>query len=75
MTAPLAARIQAYLRNEVTRARDVEVVGPFLATFSQGDSNPFRNYAIPDDGARPTAAGASRASSTCPPWHPRSRRR
>jgi GNAT superfamily N-acetyltransferase len=56
MTAPLAARIQAYLRNEVTRARDVELVGPFLATFSQGDSNPFRNYAIPDDGARPTAA-------------------
>jgi GNAT superfamily N-acetyltransferase len=48
--------VHAYLRAEVTRSRDVERVGPFLASFSQGDSNPARNYAIPDDGARPTSA-------------------
>jgi len=56
VTVPFAARVHAYLRAEAVRSRDVERVGPFLAGFSQGDSTSFRNYAIPDDGARPTAA-------------------
>jgi GNAT superfamily N-acetyltransferase len=29
-------------------------VGPFLATFTPHNDNPFLNYAIPDDGAAPT---------------------
>lgn len=31
-----------------------EQVGPFLATFSAGSTNPFLNYAIPEDGAIPS---------------------
>ena len=31
-----------------------EQVGPFLATFSHGSASPYLNYAIPDDGARPS---------------------
>jgi ribosomal protein S18 acetylase RimI-like enzyme len=43
--------IQAYLRASVRTWRDHEQVGPFLASFSKTSSNPFLNYAIPDDGA------------------------
>jgi ribosomal protein S18 acetylase RimI-like enzyme len=46
-------RIQAYLRSSVGR-RDTERVGPFLATFTRSNDNPFRNYAIPDDGVIPS---------------------
>jgi ribosomal protein S18 acetylase RimI-like enzyme len=49
-------RIQQYLRGAAAHGREVERVGPFLATFDPGDANPYLNYAIPDDGARPTAA-------------------
>ncbi|WP_445150994.1 GNAT family N-acetyltransferase [Baekduia sp. Peel2402] len=49
-------RIQQYLRGAAARGRDVERVGPFLATFNARDAMPYTNYAIPDDGARPTAA-------------------
>lgn len=49
------ARIQAYLRVAAARSRDTEQVGPFLATFTSRSDNPFLNYAIPDDGAVPTA--------------------
>ena len=31
-------------------------VGPFLAVFNERSDNVFRNYAIPDEGAEPTAA-------------------
>lgn len=48
-------RIQQYLRGAAARGRDVERVGPFLATFDAGDANPYMNYAIPEDGATPTA--------------------
>ena len=49
-------RIQQYLRGAAARGRDVERVGPFLATFDVRDAMPYVNYAIPDDGATPTAA-------------------
>lgn len=38
------------------RGRDHERIGPFLATFSRVDANPYLNYAIPDDGAGPSRA-------------------
>lgn len=37
------------------RGRDHEQIGPFLATFNREDANPYLNYAIPDDGAAPSA--------------------
>jgi predicted GNAT family acetyltransferase len=49
-------RLQQYLRNAVTRDRDVERIGPFLATFDRHTDHPFLSYAIPDDDARPTGA-------------------
>jgi ribosomal protein S18 acetylase RimI-like enzyme len=36
------------------RGRDHERIGPFLATFSRVDPNPYLSYAIPDDGATPS---------------------
>jgi len=48
--------IQAYVRTTAPRGRDTERVGPFLATYSPGTPHPMLNYAIPDDGAQPTAA-------------------
>ena len=50
------ARIQAYLRGAAARGRETERIGPFLATFDSASENPFLNYAIPDDGAQPSAA-------------------
>jgi ribosomal protein S18 acetylase RimI-like enzyme len=50
------ARIQAYLRGVAARGRETERIGPFLATFDSASDNPFLNYAIPDDGAQPSAA-------------------
>lgn len=54
-----AARIQAYIRTNATRGRDVERIGPFLATFSPRTANPYLNYAIPDADAEPTASDAA----------------
>lgn len=51
----LAANVQQYLRAITTRGRDTERIGPFLATFSRSSSNPFLNYAIPDDDTEPSA--------------------
>jgi predicted GNAT family acetyltransferase len=48
------AAIQAYLRDSVAQGRDCEHVGPFLASFSPRDANPFFNYAIPEDAAAPS---------------------
>ncbi len=48
--------LQSYMRRTAAAGRATEQVGPFLATFSPDSTNPFLNYAIPDDGARPTAA-------------------
>src|SRR5919201_3899461 len=47
-------RIQAYLRVAAPRGRDHEKIGPFLATFNRDTDNPYVNYAIPDDDAKPT---------------------
>ncbi|HET6312564.1 MAG TPA: GNAT family N-acetyltransferase [Chloroflexia bacterium] len=55
----LDAHIQNYLRGAASRGREVERIGPFLATFSPGDDNPYLNYAIPDDGARPSSEDVS----------------
>ncbi|HEX4690994.1 MAG TPA: GNAT family N-acetyltransferase [Solirubrobacteraceae bacterium] len=49
------AAIQQYLRSTVVRDRDVERIGPFLATFDRTTDHPFLSYAIPDDGAEPSA--------------------
>ena len=49
--------IQSYLRSVVTAgSRDTERVGPFLAGFDRDSDHPYLSYAIPDDGAEPTAA-------------------
>ena len=46
-------QIHAYLRASGTGSEH-ERVGPFLATFTPGTDHPMRNYAIPDDDARPS---------------------
>jgi GNAT superfamily N-acetyltransferase len=45
--------VQRYLRRSAARGRDVEHIGPFLATFDRGTDHPYLSYAIPEDGARP----------------------
>jgi ribosomal protein S18 acetylase RimI-like enzyme len=47
-------RIQAYLRAHALRAGDHERCGVFVASFDPEDDNPYRNYAVPDDEARPS---------------------
>ncbi len=42
------------MRRAAAAGRMTEQVGPFLATYSGQSDNPFFNYAIPDDGARPS---------------------
>jgi ribosomal protein S18 acetylase RimI-like enzyme len=46
--------LQSHMRRAAASGRTTEQVGPFLATFSPGSTNPFLNYAIPDDGAEPS---------------------
>lgn len=48
--------LQNHIRRAAASGRTTERVGPFLATFSPNSTNPYLNYAVPDDGARPTAA-------------------
>jgi ribosomal protein S18 acetylase RimI-like enzyme len=48
--------IQTYVRKTAPRGRETEQVGPFLATYSPDTDHPMLNYAIPVDGARPSAA-------------------
>jgi len=49
------ARVQSYLRAVGSRQRETAQVGPFFATFSPDDPNPYLNYALPDDGAVPSS--------------------
>lgn len=42
------------MRRAAATGRETERIGPFLATFAHDSDNPFLNYAIPDDGARPS---------------------
>ena len=44
--------VQKFLRS---RVGDGPKTGPFSILFAPGDRNPYANYAIPDDGAQPTA--------------------
>ena len=46
----IQAALRASIENRAVR------VGPFLITFNPRSDNPFRNYAIPDDGVEPTEA-------------------
>lgn len=46
--------IQSYLRHAATRGRTTQRIGPFLATFTPQSTNPFLNYAIPDEGTSPS---------------------
>jgi ribosomal protein S18 acetylase RimI-like enzyme len=48
--------MQSYLRRSAASGRSAAHFGPFLATFSPHSTNPFLNYAIPDDDGRPSAA-------------------
>ncbi|MFM9265173.1 GNAT family N-acetyltransferase [Tychonema sp. BBK16] len=50
------SRIQSYLRFAASQQRDIEQIGPFLATFTSHSANPYLNYAIPDEGATPSVA-------------------
>lgn len=52
---PLVTRIQDSIRQAAPRGRDSERIGPFLATYNRSTANPYLNYAVPDDGARPSA--------------------
>jgi predicted GNAT family acetyltransferase len=56
VASPRDRRLQQYVRTTVTRSREVERVGPFLAAFDRHTDHPFLSYAIPDDDARPTDA-------------------
>ncbi|MFL6124323.1 GNAT family N-acetyltransferase [Actinophytocola sp.] len=42
------------MRRAAAAGRTTEQVGPFLATFSPDSTNPYLNYAVPDDGATPS---------------------
>jgi hypothetical protein len=46
--------LQASLRTALRSRDDIESVGPFLAAFDPDSDSPFRNYAVPEEGARPT---------------------
>jgi ribosomal protein S18 acetylase RimI-like enzyme len=48
--------LQSHMRRAAAAGRSTEQVGPFLATFSADSTNPYLNYAIPDDGARPSSS-------------------
>ncbi|MBV9844619.1 MAG: GNAT family N-acetyltransferase [Kutzneria sp.] len=48
--------VQNYVRETAPRGRETARVGPFLATFTPGTDHPMLNYAIPDNGARPSPA-------------------
>jgi ribosomal protein S18 acetylase RimI-like enzyme len=52
----LASRIQESIRGQACRWRDCNRIGPFVASFSRDDDNPYLNYAIPDDLATPSPA-------------------
>jgi GNAT superfamily N-acetyltransferase len=51
----LDLQLQQYVRAIAPFGRETAQIGPFLATFHPTDPLTYVNYAIPDDGARPTA--------------------
>jgi GNAT superfamily N-acetyltransferase len=50
------SRIQSYLRVAASHQRETAQIGSFLATFSPSSDDPFLNYAIPNDNAKPSPA-------------------
>jgi GNAT superfamily N-acetyltransferase len=50
----LDRRLQAYVRSVAVRGRDVERIGPFLATFDPRSANSYLSYAFPDERAIPS---------------------
>jgi GNAT superfamily N-acetyltransferase len=54
--ASAAERVQGYVRRYAAQSREVERIGPFLATFGRHSNGPYLNYAVPDEGAEPTGA-------------------
>jgi GNAT superfamily N-acetyltransferase len=50
------SRIQSYLRVAASHQREAAQIGSFLATFSPSSDDPFLNYAIPNDNAKPSPA-------------------
>ena len=59
------ARLNAYLRVTAPQGRVAVRTGPFLATFDPKRDNPYRNYAVPDDGADPTPAEIEAFAEIC----------
>src|SRR3569832_2163949 len=59
------ARLNAYLRVTAPQGRVALRTGPFLATFDPRRDNPYRNYAVPDDGADPTPAEIEAFAEIC----------
>lgn len=54
VSVPQAGLVAGYIRASIGRRS--ERIGPFLVSFDPYTPNPWRNYAVPDDGARPGAA-------------------
>jgi ribosomal protein S18 acetylase RimI-like enzyme len=48
--------IQASIVADATSNREVAELGPFVATFNRRDGNPYLNYAVPTEDARPSRA-------------------
>jgi hypothetical protein len=57
--------LAAYIRRNAMANRTVERIGPFVATFTNRSDNPFLNYAIPDDGAIPSAGEVADLVAAC----------
>src|SRR3954447_11057305 len=58
-TMTFERRLQRYLRGTAARGREVVRAGPFTAYLDRSDALRFLNYAIPDEGAAPTAKDAA----------------
>jgi predicted GNAT family acetyltransferase len=51
----LDRQLQEHVRQVAVRGRDVERIGPFVATFDPRSADAYLSYAFPDEGARPSA--------------------
>ena len=63
--ADLDARLNGYLRLTAPQGRETLRCGPLLATFDPASNNPFRNYAVPDDGAEPSSGEIAAFVAAC----------
>jgi GNAT superfamily N-acetyltransferase len=53
VSVPVSQLVSGYNRASMSNVRSCRRIGPFLASFDPYSANPGRNYAVPDDGARP----------------------